>query len=384
MLRVAQIIGNVERGGVESVVLNYYGHMDHEQIQFDLFVTENSLCDVPDYVASSGARIYNIPYPSKPIKYVNRLVKIFKLNKYKIVHVHMNTLSGFALLAAKLARVPVRICHNHSVSHPSEGIQAIIKNILRHASPLFATDYFACGVHAAQWMYGEKRLTNGNVYLMLNAIDTERFKFDAQRRREVREMLNIPVDAFVIGHIGRFVLAKNHDFLIKVFKALHVKKQDSLLLMVGDGELMESIKVVCEQSDLSSSVRFAGSVTNPEDYYSGMDVFCMPSLFEGFGLVVIEAQCSGLPCVISNAIPEEAVYTEMTHICHSFNVDEWSCMLYNLSEQSRAEQSRAEQSRAEQSRAEQSRAEQSRAEQSRAEQSSTIYKVPRLCFRTNT
>lgn len=306
--RVAQILGKMNSGGVEAVVMNYYRAIDRTKVQFDVFYDETSECPQKEELLSLGANVYPIPPYTKVVKYQKAIKAIFVQNKYKIVHSHLSTMSIFPLLAAWKAKVPVRICHNHSTATWHEPKKTLLKYILRPFNKIFATDYFACGEKAGRWMYGNKAFDTGKVYVMPNAIDTEKFAFNKQNREEIRKEFNIPNDTFVVGHIGRFTFAKNHVFLLDVFCEVIKEKPNSILLLVGEGELETEIKNKVQELNLSSHVIFAGVRQDVHKFYSAFDVFCLPSLYEGFPVVVVEAACANLPIFTSVNVSKEVLF----------------------------------------------------------------------------
>lgn len=309
-IRIAQIIGKWLGGGVESVVMNYYRHIDRTKIQFD-FICDDDSTNIPyEEIEALGGKVILIPPYQKAIKYHKELKKVLKEGKYKIVHSHINTLSVFSLFAAKCAGVPVRIAHSHSTTNKKEKKKNLMKQILRPFSKLFATDYMCCSELAGRWLFGNKEYDKGNVYLLNNAIDLEKFKYDEKVRKEVREELGIKDSTLVIGHIGRFVEQKNHRFLIDIFNEVHKEKEDSVLLLVGQGPLQEEIKAKVESLGLQDSVKFLGQRSDANRLYQAFDVFVLPSLYEGLGMVLIEAQCSGLTCVVSTEVPSIAKLTD--------------------------------------------------------------------------
>ena len=310
-LRVAQIIGKWVGGGVESVVMNYYRYIDKTKIQFDFFIDEDSTMEPPvEEIENLGGKVYKIPSYTRIIKYHKELKKLLKENNYKIVHSHVNTLSVFPLFAAKCAKVPVRIAHSHSTTNKKEWKKNIIKQILRPFSKLFATDYMCCSELAGRWLFGNKTYDQGKVYLLNNAIDLDKFKYDENVRKKKRKELEIKDDTLVIGHVGRFVDQKNHTFLIDIFNEVHKEKTDSILLLIGEGPLKEEIQNKVDRLNLTDSVKFLGQRTDVNELYQAMDVFVLPSLYEGLGMVLIEAQCSGLPCVVSTEVPNEVKLTD--------------------------------------------------------------------------
>lgn len=305
-IRVAQILNRMDSGGIEAVVLNYYRHIDRSRVQFDFYFAADSSLPQRQELERLGAGLYAIPSYSHPIAYHKALYDTFKQRKYSIVHAHLSTMSVFPLFAALRAGVPVRICHNHSTAHWGEGIKTLLKYILRPFNKIFATDWFACGEMAGRWMYGNKTFNAGKVTVMPNAIDTVKFAYDPDARQRLREELGIPQDAFVVGHVGRFMYQKNHRFLVEIFAELYRQKPEARLLLIGEGELKEQIQQQVRAFGLQDEVIFTGARQDVNKLYSAMDVFCLPSFYEGLGMVAWEAQANGLGVVLSKFVPWEA------------------------------------------------------------------------------
>lgn len=323
-IRVAQVIGKLNAAGVESVMNNYYRNLDHSKIQFDYIIDEDSTCEPPQELIGMGAKYYVVPPYQRLPAHLKALVKLFKENKYQIVHSGMNTLSVFSLFAAWIARVPVRINHNHSTANKGEGNRIIVKYALKPFAKLFATDYFACSEYAGRWLFGDKTYNKGKVKVFNNAIDLSRFEFDVDKRNEIRNKYRIGEEVLVIGHVGRFMPQKNHAFLLEVFEKIQKINPNSLLMLIGDGELREEISATVRRLKLNNKVIFIDPTTKVEDYYQAMDVFCFPSIFEGLGLVAIEAQASGLPVVVSDAVPYEADITNVIkHLSLNESREKW-------------------------------------------------------------
>ena len=301
--RIAQIVGKWVGGGVEAVIMNYYRNIDKSKIQFD-FLCDSDSTNIPyEEIESLGGRVILIPPYQKPFKYHKELKRILKENKYEVVHSHINTMSVFPLFAAWCAKVPRRIAHSHSTTNKAEWKKNIVKLILRPWTKLFANEYMCCTEHAGRWMFGNKKFDKGQVYVLNNAIDLNKFKYDQEVRTSLREKYNISKDTLVIGHIGRFMKQKNHDFIIDVFNELVKKNDNSILMLVGQGPLIDEIKVKVNNLGLENKVIFVGQVNNPNDYYQAFDLFLFPSLYEGLGMVAVEAQVAGLPCVCSTEVP---------------------------------------------------------------------------------
>ena len=306
VVRVAHIIGKWLGGGVEAVVMNYYRNIDRSKIQFD-FICDNDSTNIPyKEIDELGGRVILIPPYQKPFKYHKELKKVLKDNHYKIVHSHINTMSIFPLFAAKCACVPVRIAHSHSTTNKKEWKKNLVKLVLRPFAKVFATDYVACTKHAGKWMFGKKE----NVFILNNAIDLDKFKYNEKVRKEKRKELKIDNDTLVIGHAGRFVAQKNHDYIIDIFNEVHKENKNSVLVLVGQGPLMDSIKNKVKSLNIDDSVIFLGQRDDIDELYQAFDIFLFPSLYEGLGMVLVEAQVSGLRSYASTEVPKIAKVTE--------------------------------------------------------------------------
>ena len=310
-IRVAQVLNRMDSGGIEAIVLNYYRHIDRSLIQFDFFYDESSSIPCREELLKLGAGLFPIPHYTHQFKYQKELGKKLQANQYDAVHVHMNTMSVFALAAAKRAGISVRICHNHSTADWKEGNRTVLKYLLRPWNRLPATVWFACGEQAGEWMYGKRAVEEGKVFILPNAIETKRFAFNAKARTMLRQDFGIEEDAFVVGHVGRFMMQKNHAGLLRIFRNLSQERADAVLLLVGEGEQENSIrKLVCKQG-MEDRVIFAGVRNDMDRIYSAIDVFCLPSYYEGFPVVVLEAQANGLPVVCSDHVSPEVCLTEL-------------------------------------------------------------------------
>lgn len=322
-IRVAQVLNRMDSGGVEAVVMNYYRHIDRKQVQFDFYFAKDSVFPQREELEKMGAGIYPIPSYTKVFSYHRVLHHAFKRGNYQIVHAHLSTMSVFPLFAAWRAGIPVRICHNHSTAHWGEGKKTLLKYLLRPFAKVFATDYFACGEKAGRWMYGNRCFERGRVHVMPNAIDTKKFAYDEEAKRCLRAELGIPQDAFVLGHVGRFMYQKNHAFLLRVFQRLLSSRQDAWLLLIGEGERMKLIRSEVEKMGIEGKVRFTGTRSDVAKLYSAMDVFCLPSFYEGLPVVALEAQANGLPCLFSDRMTKEVVLTPGARQLSIENPEPW-------------------------------------------------------------
>ena len=311
-IRVAQIMGKWLGGGVESVVMNYYRNIDRNKVQFDFICDEDSKYIPKEEIEKLGGKIILIPPYQKPFKYHKELKRVLKEGKYKIVHSHISTMSFFSLWAAKSAKVPIRIAHAHSTTNKQEKKKNIMKQVLRPFSKVFANRYFCCSELAGRWLFGNEAYDKGKVYLVNNAIDVDKFKYNEKVRKAKRKELNIKDKDLVIGHIGRFVKQKNHEFLIDIFNEIHKQNKNAILLLAGDGPLKEAIQNKVKKLNLGENVKFLGQRNDANELYQAMDVFVLPSLYEGLPVVGVEAQASGLPCFFSTDMTKETKVLDST------------------------------------------------------------------------
>lgn len=316
-IRVLQILGIVGGGGVEAVIMNYYEHINRDKVQFDFIVHENNIVDITDKVSKMGGRVYKVPaYNKNPVGFMWAVYKIIKAHHYQIVHSNMNTLSVFSLFPAWLAGAKIRILHNHSTSVASEKVRDFIKKILRPLAKLFSNKYFACSEYAAQWMFGDKAVHNGKVTIINNAIDLKKYSYDKNLRDKLRKSLGI-TDEFVIGHVGRFMYQKNHNFLIEIFNEVLKVLPNSKLVLIGEGPMKYDIESKACSMGVKDQIIFLGLRDDVNKLYNIMDAFCFPSRYEGLGMVIVEAQANGLPIVMSDCIPKESIlYSNLIKLCN--------------------------------------------------------------------
>ena len=323
-IRIAQIIGKWVGGGVEAVVMNYYRHIDRNKIQFDFICDEDST-DIPyGEIKKLGGKVILIPPYQKVFKYHKELKRVLKEGNYRIVHSHINTLSVFSLFAAKRADVPIRIAHSHSTTNKKEKKKNLLKQLLRPFSKVFATDYMCCSELSGRWLFGNKTYNKGKVYLLNNAIDLTKFKYDEKVRILKRKELGIKDNTLVIGHIGRFVAQKNHRFLIDIFNEIYKKNKNSLLLLAGQGPLMDEMKEKVNSLGINN-VMFLGQRNDVNELYQAFDVFLLPSLYEGLPVVGIEAQATGNLCYFSDDMTKETKILDSTVFMSLTNTaEEWA------------------------------------------------------------
>ena len=296
----------MERGGLESTLMNYYRHIDRERVQFDFLVHRQERAAFDDEIESLGGKLYRLPRLVPWSEgYLAALNHFFDEHpEYKIVHVHQDCLSSVILRAAAQHNIPVRIAHSHNANQ-DKNLKYPIKLWYKRSIPKYTTNLFACGKDAGDWMFG------GAPYQIINnAIDATAYSFNPKKRIEIRHQLGL-ADKLIIGHVGRFNPQKNHLFLLDIFAALLKKEPNAVLLLVGGGENMLKIQAKAHALGIAEHVRFLGVRSDVADLMQAMDVFVFPSLYEGLGIVLIEAQAAGLPCVVSDTIPREAYLTDL-------------------------------------------------------------------------
>lgn len=311
VIHVLQVLGRLDRGGAETMVMNLYHNIDTSKVQFDFVVHTDEKCAYDSEVERMGGRIYHAPKYRiiNHFPYVIWWKKFFKVHsECKIVHAHIRSSASIFLTIAKKNGY-VTIAHSHSTSN-GKGFQALIKNLLQFPIRYTADYFFSCSDIAGKWLYGE-RVTRGSNYRMVpNCIDCKQFFYSEAQRKQVRDEQNIEEDCFVIGHVGRFHEAKNHKYLIQIFAEILRRRPNTKLLLVGDGELQEKIEQDCRRLGIREQTTFTGLQSHPEQFYHAMDLFLFPSLWEGLPMSVVEAQASGLPCVISDRITKDVRITD--------------------------------------------------------------------------
>ena len=306
-IRILHVVTYMGRGGLETMIMNYYRHMDRSKVQFDFLTHRDFRADYDEEIESLGGRIYRLPRLVPWNKsYLRALDAFFEEHpEYKIVHVHQDCLSSVILKAAEKHGVPVRIGHSHN-SNQDKNLKYLIKMFYKRKIPTYATQLFACGRESGEWMF------DGASYRVLNnAIDSNQYKYNAELRVQIHSRLGIGNDTFVIGHVGRFHLQKNHTFLLDVFAEVKKQRPNSVLLLVGDGDLRSEMEQKAVTLGIADGVIFAGVRSDVADIMQAMDCFVFPSLYEGLGIVAIEAQASGLPCLASDGVPTECDITNL-------------------------------------------------------------------------
>lgn len=297
--------------GVSSVVINLYRNLDKQKFHFDFLVHEETPAVFVDEIESYGGKIYRMPELKyvNTIKYIKALDEFFKSNgEYDIVHGHIANAAIFYLIAAKVNGVNLRIIHSHSTK-PSQRIIKKIRNyILQAPVKMVANQFVACSEASAVYLFGKSAFLKENVFVLKNAINTEKFIFNAAIRENTRKRFNID-NKLAVGHVGRFSEEKNHRFILSTFIELCKIVPNACLLLIGDGPLEEEIKYMAQREQIYDKVIFLGKRNDINILLQAMDVFILPSLFEGLPVSVLEAQASGLKCFVSENVTKEVNVT---------------------------------------------------------------------------
>lgn len=305
MIRVLQEVATMDAGGVERLLYDYYTNLDNGKIAFDFVIFDRDregIFEAP--LKEKGCRIHCVPrIKGLGLRYMRALWKILKEGDYQVVHAHRGSRSFFVLLLAWAAGVPVRIVHSHIAFEPDKNIIKHLKTaVFKRLCRIFATDLFACGDDAARFMWGTS--DPEKVRKMTNAIDTKRFHQALAAREEMRRSLGIG-DAFVLGTVARIDVQKNPMYLLKIARAVQQSGKNAVLLMVGTGPMEQEVKQRAQEMGLDGFVRFLGVRKDIPELLAAMDLFVLPSLFEGLPVTLIETQASGLPALVSDRVTEE-------------------------------------------------------------------------------
>lgn len=330
MVRVLHIVSSLGTGsGVMSVLMSYHRQIDRTKVQFDYLSFRENSDTFEKEILSLGGRVYHGTKPAFSASFRRETDVFFckHQGEYPIVHCHPIFASAMYGQSAKKYGALHVIQHSHTTRLSDRWLSKVRNGMILLLFGRRATDYAACSEEAKKLFFWVKP---EQVYLMRNAIDCEKFRFSTQKRSDIRQQLRIPADTAVVGHVGRFSPEKNHDFLLRVFAEYSKKQENSRLLLLGDGKRLPEVKRLAEQLGLQERVMFAGRKSNVADYYSAMDVFLLPSRFEGLGIVLVEAQAAGLPCIASDCVPQEAAASDAVTFLPLKDVHAWNEKLQAL------------------------------------------------------
>ncbi len=302
MIRVLHVVDKMDRAGQETFIMNVYRELDRSKIQFDFLQFEEGPADFDAEIQALGGKLhYATPKGSDLRKSMSEIAEIVRRNHYDIVHRHFSNASMFfELWAAKRGGASCLIAHSHNSS--SNNVRQ--HKLLRYPLYRMADWHLACAEDAGHWMFGDRAFQ-----VIPNGIDARRFAYQASASKRIREELGLLEDQLIFGHVGRFNKVKNHAFILKIFKEIVELEPTATLLLVGDGILRPAMEQWVLHNQLSEHVRFLGVRSDIEDLMSAMNLFLMPSLYEGLPVTLVEAQASGLPCLISDVITEDIALT---------------------------------------------------------------------------
>lgn len=333
MIRVLQVVNDMHRAGLETMLMNYYRNIDRTKIQFDFLTHRPEKSDYDDEIIAMGGKMYYAPrlYPQNYHTYFKYMKKFFAEHpEYNIVHSHIDSMSYLPLSAAKKAGVPVRIAHSHNTSIDRD-FKYILKKFFRSRITSVANQFCSCGIEAGEFLFPGK-----SVKIIPNAIEVDRFLFNKEIRTVKRKELGV-TNEFVLGHVGRLSYQKNHKFLIEIFSEIHKRNENTILLLIGVGEKEQEIKEQVHKFKLEKNVKFLGSRSDVNELYQAMDIFLMPSFFEGIPVTGIEAQFADLPCIFSNKVPREVSFTDKCRFMGlEQNIKEWAELILSFNNENRS------------------------------------------------
>lgn len=310
-IKILHVIGSLKIGGAEKMAVNFYKYLDRDKFQCDYLVFNDDIGDYEKEVIELGGRIIHIPLPEKNyILYFKNLKRVIKEGKYDVVHSHTLLNNGLTLMIASKMNVKKRISHSHSTqTGVNENIlYKFYSYIMRRLINKYATDIIACGKDAGIYLYGKQMFFKKGI-IINNGIDVDNYKFDNLKSYNIRKKMGLK-NELVIGHVGRMVPVKNHNFLIDIFSEICKINSESVLLIIGDGELRNNIEKKVKRLNLSKNVIFMGNRSDVADLLQIVDVFVFPSLYEGLPVSMIEAQAAGIPCVVSTGVTKEVKVTK--------------------------------------------------------------------------
>lgn len=320
MVKILYISGIRPIGGIKSFILNYQSHFNRDVLNIDhLYFSDNSPNDFDHIAMELGSKVYQFP----GMKY-SRFLSIYRMldeffsehaHEYLAIHIHSPNVAFICGPLAMKYGIKYSIMHSHSIKFSGKLINSLRNRLLCFNLKCYSNVYLACSKIAAEFLYGKKYCLEGKVKIFKNAIDCDRFKFNVKVRNKLRENMNL-ADKLVIGHVGNFYCQKNHEFLLYIFQEMIKIRSDVVLMLVGengDDNHIDFIKRKVKFLGLENNVLFLGKRMNVNDLMSAMDIFVLPSHFEGLGMVLIEAQASGLPCFASDMVPKEAGITDLVH-----------------------------------------------------------------------
>ncbi len=333
-IRILHIANMNSDSGVAGFLMNFLRVFDMKQFRMDFVCWDKRQDNFYDEIKKMGGRVFLITsYKKNPIRFISEVRAIVKKGNYDVIHGHEAIMSLPALKYGKKYSVPVRIAHSHSVGMVSS-LKEFVVSVGRRYFKKYCTNVMACSQMAGDYLFG-KEFFGKKGQVVHNAIMAEKYQFDSLVREKMRKQLGID-DERVIGHVGRFNANKNHKFLIEIFKKIVDQESNAKLLLVGDGETLPNVKEEAKRGGIIDHIIFLGVQRNVAEWLQAMDVFVFPSFNEGLGIVLIEAQASGLSCCCSDTIPEEAKCSDkMKFLSLNAKPEEWAERILALDQNDR-------------------------------------------------
>jgi len=330
MIRVLHVVAGMGLGGTETYLMNIYRNIDREKVQFDFltYYEEGESGYYDDEIIKMGGKIHNISSVTKAgfIRFINEIQQVLRNGNYTVIHAHTTHNIGFTMFAAKLENINIRIAHAHNtkVGGNVTVIQKMYRKIMYIWINRYANKFCACSAKASEHLFTSKNIEKNYTYLP-NSVDLDPFVIKSSREgKSLKEVLKIPKNSKIIGHVGRYGKAKNHEFIITMFNTLLQKRKDLYLILIGDGATRSKIETQIKKLGIQEHIKILGLRSDVVDLMQIMDVFILPSLYEGFGLVLLEAQASGLPCIVSENIqPEPDMNLGLMHWVDLQDIDKW-------------------------------------------------------------
>lgn len=333
MTRVLLFVDRLRHGGIQQLIMNILKNNQATDVQIDVLVFDDGKeYPLEEKVKMLGANLYKIDgWINSPISYIKQkkvLDKFYKEhNDYKVVHLNSSSKNFLVLREAKKYGIPVRIAHSHNIGFQTKNkCKVFVGNLLKNALLKSATHYFACSQMAGEWLFGKEVTATKNFKIIHNAIEYDKFKFDEETRKNIRKQYNIDDDAILFGNVGRFTNQKNHEFLIEIFNEICKINNNAKLMLVGTGEKEGEIKEKIERLKLQNKVLFLGYREDVNSLMQAMDALIMPSRYEGFPVVTVEAQATGIPCFLSKDVitSEVKIADNIKYISLEESPDRWA------------------------------------------------------------
>lgn len=340
-IKVLYFVDRMLKGGIQALVVDIAKYIDKNTFQLDfLLLDDGKSYELENTLKTFGCNIYKlkdiwIKTPIDYIKYYKKMKNFFetKGKKYDIVHMHSSSKNFLFLFFARKNGIKVRIAHSHNTDfQTNNAIKVFLGNIMKKFLIKNATHFMACSKDAGQWLFG----TKVEVEILKNAINTKKFLYNENYRNEIRSLYGIKENEIVCGNVGRIAEQKNQKFLIKVFKDIYKKDKRYKLLLVGndDNELGRQLKDKIKEYKIEDAVIFTKFQSEAYKFLNAMDIFLFPSIFEGLGIGLIEAQTNGLNCIVSETIPQEAIITKNVKTVPLDNEKQWIDQIF-LAEKTR-------------------------------------------------